>query len=251
MHTQTRKMAPWGLALCIVTVVSLTACGSSASNNTPTPGVEAVFTAAFGTFEAQQATALALTPPTAVPSPTLFPTLPPPPTLATFPAAIPTTGGGSTANGCNNAAYVADVTIPDGTVIKPGASFTKTWTLLNTGSCPWTTAYKIAYFSGDSMGGSAAAVPASVAPGGQANMSVSLTAPSTSGSYTGYWRMQNDLGQGFGGSVYVQISVSGTAGPTNTAGPSPTASATLSSADLTATASAAPTSGGAACHDLR
>ncbi len=201
MHTKTGKMAPWGLALCILTVVSLTACGSSASDSTPTLTVNEVFTAAFGTFEAQQATALALTPPTAVASPTLFPTLPPPPTFATIPAAIPTVSGGSTANGCNNSAYVADVTIPDGTAIKPGASFAKTWTLLNTGSCPWSTSYKLAYFSGEGMSGSAAAVPASVSPGSQVNMTVNLLAPTTTGNYTGYWRMQNDLGQGFGGTV--------------------------------------------------
>ena len=87
------------------------------------------------------------------------------------------------------------------------------------------------------MSGSAAAVPSTVNAGSQVNMMVHLVAPSKAGSYTGYWRMQTDQGTGFGGSVYVQITVSGTAGPTSTSGP------TLSPDDLTGTASAIPTAG--------
>jgi len=137
-----------------------------------------------------------------------------------------------------------DVTVPDGTAFKPGASFNKTWTLLNTGSCAWNTSYKLAYFSGDGMSGSATTVPATVASGGQVNITVGMVAPSSTGSYTGYWRMQNDKGVSFGGSVYVMITVSGTASASATSGPSPTPTNTLTSADKTATAAAAPTPGG-------
>lgn len=34
-------------------------------------------------------------------------------------------------------AFVDDVTIPDGTVVAPGARFTKTWALQNVGTVPW------------------------------------------------------------------------------------------------------------------
>ena len=43
----------------------------------------------------------------------------------------------SYAGGCDNSAYVSDVTIPDGTEVAPGEAFTKTWALVNTGNCTW------------------------------------------------------------------------------------------------------------------
>ena len=45
-----------------------------------------------------------------------------------------------------------DVTIPDDTVIPAGQSFVKTWKLVNTGTCTWTTAYSATFFYGDRMG---------------------------------------------------------------------------------------------------
>jgi hypothetical protein len=51
------------------------------------------------------------------------------------PAQIPT----STPEGCTDiAAFVADVTIPDNTVMAPNQPFTKTWRLRNDGTCTWT-----------------------------------------------------------------------------------------------------------------
>ena len=239
MRTRNARIGPWSLVLSVLLVVSLTACGSAAANATPTLGVEAVFTMAFQTFTANQATQLALTPPTATPSPSPFPTLPPPPTLATVAFAFPTAGGGgSTASGCDNGGYVADVTIPDNTVISQGKSFDKTWTIGNTGSCAWNTGYKLVFVSGEQMGGAATSVPVTVPSGSQVNITVHLVAPTTNGTYTGTWRMQNDKGVFFGGQVTVVIKVGGSSGPTATSGP------TLSPSDLTGTASAAPTSGG-------
>jgi len=240
MRTRNGRISPWGLILCVLTTVSLTACGAAKSDATPTLSVEQIFTAAYVTLQAQQATVLASTPPTGTPSPSPSPTLPPPSPLATIPLLGPTlsTGGGG-AVGCDNAAYVADVTIPDGTTIAAGKSFDKTWTLQNTGSCAWNTSYKLAFFGGEGMGGSAASVPTTVSSGGQVNITVKLTAPSSTGSYTGSWRMQNDKGAGFGGSVTVVIKVGSGGGP----GPTATKGPTLSPADLTGTASAIPTAG--------
>ena len=92
----------------------------------------------------------------------------------------------------------------------PGATFVKTWALQNTGSCTWDTSYKLVFISGDQMGGASTNLTASVAPSQQVHVSVSLTAPSTAGTYTGYWRLADDQGNGFGGSVTVVIVVSGT-----------------------------------------
>lgn len=118
---------------------------------------------------------------------------------------------------CDNAAYVSDVTIPDGTEITAGESFTKTWAILNTGTCTWTTAYVLTFYSGEDMDGSAPALTAAVAPNETVYISVELTAPSTIGSYTGFWRLANASGTGFGATVYVMITVgNATATPTLT-----------------------------------
>jgi hypothetical protein len=124
----------------------------------------------------------------------------------------------STVNTCNNSSYVSDVTIPDNTVIAPGASFVKTWALQNTGTCAWDTSYKMIFVSGNLMGGASTNIPQSVAPSQQVQVSVSLTAPVTAGTYTGYWRLADGQGQGFGGAVTVVIvvSTSTTVTPTGT-----------------------------------
>ena len=62
----------WIMALAVILIAS--ACGSAA-NATPTVSIVAIFTAAYQTFSAQEATQLALTPPTETPLPTLPPTL--------------------------------------------------------------------------------------------------------------------------------------------------------------------------------
>jgi len=52
---------------------------------------------------------------------------------------------------CNWVEFVKDVSIPDGTKIAGGTSFTKTWRLRNAGSCTWTTEYDLAFVKGDQM----------------------------------------------------------------------------------------------------
>lgn len=220
MRTTYHKTRRWLWTLFALLPLLLTACGSANANATPTMSVDDIFTLAAQTITAEQATQLALTPPTSTPSPTLVPTLAPPPSpVATFSFAtpVPITGGG----GCDSAVYVSDVTIPDGTTIAPGQTFVKKWSLLNNGTCTWSTSYGLAFSSGDLMGGTTSPVTVPVAPGSQSVMAVNLTAPTTNGTYTGTWRMQNASGQAFGNFITVVIKVG--AGSTSTAGPSPTA----------------------------
>jgi hypothetical protein len=112
------------------------------------------------------------------------------------------------------------VTIPDGTVIAPGAAFTKTWRLQNAGTSTWSTSYSLAFVSGEQMGTiTSVPVAQSVAPGAQIDISVNMVAPANSGSYQGYWKMKNASGQFFNDSVYVLITVGNTGvTPTVTAG---------------------------------
>ena len=100
---------------------------------------------------------------------------------------------------CDRAQFVVDVNIPDGTVLAPGASFTKTWRLKNVGSCEWTTSYQLVFSSGEQMGAvSSAAFPQKVAKGQTVDISINMTAPSAAGSHRSYWIFKNANGSLFG-----------------------------------------------------
>jgi hypothetical protein len=91
-------------------------------------------------------------------------------------------------------------TIPDGTAMVPGQSFTKTWTLKNTGTCTWTASYALVFVSGDAMSGPAAQqiTTGTVAPGQSIQVSVDLHAPSTDGTFRGDFKLRNAAGVLFG-----------------------------------------------------
>jgi hypothetical protein len=121
--------------------------------------------------------------------------------------------------------------------MSPGKTFTKTWELMNKGTCTWSTSYKLVFINGEAMGGTSVPVPIAVPSGQLTQISVSLTAPSTAGDFKGTWQLQSDKGQAFGAQVFVLIKVSGGgSGSTNTPGaatdtpstpPAPTATPTL------------------------
>jgi hypothetical protein len=119
----------------------------------------------------------------------------------------------STSAPCNRATFIDDVTIPDGTEMNPGETFTKTWKLKNIGSCTWNSNYKLVFDHGDAMGASAIVnfPSGSVAPNQQVNLSVSFTAPSSSGDYRSDWKLRSDTGEVFGlstgGTFYTEITV--------------------------------------------
>jgi hypothetical protein len=100
---------------------------------------------------------------------------------------------------CDVAQFIADVTIPDGTSLAPGATYLKTWRLKNIGSCTWSTAYSAVFTGGDQMGAPAVVnLPSSVAPGATVDISVNITAPSAPGHYRGNWKLRNASGSLFG-----------------------------------------------------
>lgn len=116
----------------------------------------------------------------------------------------------------NEADFVADVTIPDGTAVPARSSFEKTWRLRNTGSCTWTAAYDLI-----------PAAPSSiqvewenkrpfsvVAPGEEVDITLNLVAPALTGNYTADWQLHtpydlqsNNFPAPFGPRIYTEITV--------------------------------------------
>lgn len=108
---------------------------------------------------------------------------------------------------CNNLAFLTDVTIFDGTAMTPGQEFVKTWKVKNIGSCTWTTGYSLNYAYGEKMGGQTTALTAEVLPNTEVDISVTLTAPTKAGTYSGYWRLNSNNGYPFGTFLTVVIIV--------------------------------------------
>lgn len=100
---------------------------------------------------------------------------------------------------CNSAGFVKDVSIPDNTEFAAGAKFTKTWRLVNSGTCTWTTDYDIVFSEGSAMNAPAAvAFKSNVRPGETVDISVDLVAPSSGGTYKGIWLLRDDNDKLFG-----------------------------------------------------
>jgi len=101
-------------------------------------------------------------------------------------------------SGCTNIGEFVSETIPDGTIYKKGAEFTKTWIVKNAGTCTWNSNYHLVYEDGDSMSGSKnASLGQNVEPGEEIEISLDLTAPYSNGRYKGYWQLQSDEGEDF------------------------------------------------------
>ncbi len=159
--------------------------------------------------------------PTNTPAPTDTP-LPPTPTGTPIPTdtPIPTNTPTPTPTCADDAAFVSDVTVPDGTVSEPGEQIDKVWRLRNDGTCPWGEGYTLAFVSGDQMGAPSTQPVPAAAPGQTADVQVTMYAPQQDGTYKGFWQMQNPSGQLFGQTVVVVIVVQ-TPTPTATLTPTP------------------------------
>ncbi len=147
----------------------------------------------------------------------------------------------------DNARFARDLSVPDCTIIAPGAVFTKTWEIRNTGTTTWDSRYHWHFEAGAALGPTrAVAAPSAVAPGATAVFSVRMAAPSRPHAYIGYWQMTGPTGAVFGAQSWVNIRVG--AAPAATATP-PTGATPAATATPSATATPAPSpipNGGAA-----
>jgi hypothetical protein len=100
---------------------------------------------------------------------------------------------------CEQAEFVSDVTVPDGSEFAPGQTFIKTWRLKNIGSCTWTTSYRVVFDSGNVLGAPPSFnLPVNVPPDGLVDISVNMKAPEQPREYESYWKLQNPQGVVFG-----------------------------------------------------
>jgi hypothetical protein len=118
----------------------------------------------------------------------------------------------------DDAAFIEDLTIPDGSQVLPGQALDKRWSISNSGSCDWGPDYRLVQVGTSEIEGpgEVALFPASA--GSTAVWEVALVAPSTPGEYLGRWQARAPDGSLFGDEVFVLIVV---------AEPEPTATPTV------------------------
>jgi uncharacterized protein YraI len=107
----------------------------------------------------------------------------------------------ATSTACTNAAtFVADVTVPDNSQVVAGATFVKTWRIKNNGTCTWDGRYHLVHAGGPVLGAvvETLQMPAAVAPGQTVDLSLTMLAPVTPGSYQSDWKLQTPQGSFFG-----------------------------------------------------
>jgi hypothetical protein len=198
-------MKPKHISLIILLALLFAACAPKATPM-PTPDIGAIQTAAAQTVIAEiSATAAAAASLTPLASPTsAAPTV----TMTMTVAPLTTPGITGTPLGlCDDAVWVADVTVPDGEQMTPGQEFLKTWKIRNTGACTWGAGYAVVYAYGEKMNGTPAAISVPVTPNQEVEVSVQFKAPTKVGEYASTWRMVNALGSAFGQFFYVKIIV--------------------------------------------
>ena len=194
------------IILSSVLVISLViaSCGPKVEP-TPTTDPNMIMTLVALTVQAD-VTRIALLTPSA--------TLPPPPTATLPPVPTPALPTGQPnqaplpASSPDNAAWIADVTVPDGTVFWKNQTFTKTWKIMNTGTTTWDSTYKLVYIDGPILGEVlVVSIVDLVKPNDQIELSVPMKTPAELGTVINYWRMMNGKGQFFGDALYVQFVV--------------------------------------------
>jgi hypothetical protein len=194
------KMSKRILGFTLIALAVLLA-GCNLPQTSPTPnGASVAFTQSAQTVEARLTelasfnTPAATFPPTQIQMATGTPinASTSTPALATVKPSTPTPL-------CDIGAFVADVTVPDGTKFNPNTPFIKTWRLKNVGTCTWTTSYAAVFDSGSQMGApSAQNLTQNVPPGSTVDISINMTAPATNGSYQSNWKLRNASGVIFG-----------------------------------------------------
>jgi len=147
--------------------------------------------------------------PTDTPEPTASFTASPSATATTSPTLTSTATPSVEPTPCkDHSSYVADVTIPDDSLVKAGERFEKTWRVKNSGTCTWQSGYRLVFSGGERMGAAESQPLPHVIAGAEAEVTVPMIAPEVEGGYRGEWQMENAAGERFGQKLTVVLRVS-------------------------------------------
>lgn len=141
-------------------------------------------------------------PPTSAPRLTLpTPPISSPKATSTLPAGMPTPV-------CwNNLTFLDDLTLPDYTSVAPGSRLDKQWLVQNSGSCDWSSAYRLRFIGGYPLGATEEQTLIPARAGTEAVIRIRFTAPAEAGEYTSLWQAYDPSGVAFGEAFLMKIIV--------------------------------------------
>jgi hypothetical protein len=111
------------------------------------------------------------------------------------------------ANCQNILKFEEDLTIPDGTEVRPGQRITKRWLTKNQGSCNWDQAYSLQLISGLALGAETNQQLYPARQNSQVILEIVFSAPENPGRYNTWWQAYDPDGNRFGDPIYMEIAV--------------------------------------------
>ncbi len=126
---------------------------------------------------------------------------------------------------CTLAVSFVSETVPDNTTMIAGQTFDKTWTVRNAGTCAWGRGIVLRSQGGERFGVTEQVQAPYAEPGESVALTLSMTAPTTPGTYRSDWRLCAEGDECFGTTFWAQILVVA-ASPTPSVTPLPTPSST-------------------------
>ncbi len=105
------------------------------------------------------------------------------------------------------ATFVADSTIPPGTVLPPGAQMDKVWRVRNSGTCAWGVGYDLVLVDGPDLGARTSVPVPPTAAGEATGLGIAFQAPAATGEYRSTWRLRSPDGEFFGPGLALTVRV--------------------------------------------
>ena len=192
------------LSIVIILIVGVLLFSYRTNSTAPTDtvDVDTLRTEAVETY-ASSLTETLVAVPTTSPTPIIIV-----PTTVTPPAITATLETPAAADPCYSLIWLKDVTIPDGTQLKPNEVFIKTWLVQNNGGCAWPPGFTFSHVGGDLMRGQTVTLDEPIPVGAKREISVKLVVPSDqNGLIQSSWRMADADGNYFGDTLSVNILV--------------------------------------------
>ena len=105
----------------------------------------------------------------------------------------------------NNLLFLADLSIPDGTLVTPGERLDKRWQVRNGGSCNWVADYQVRLIAGPGMGVPVRQALYPALSGTDAVIRMIFTAPDEPGAYRSAWQAYDPNGEIFGDPFFIDV----------------------------------------------
>jgi len=107
----------------------------------------------------------------------------------------------------NNLLFVEDLSVPDGTLVSPGALIDKQWSVENNGSCNWDSHFILKLIAGPDMGAQIRQALYPARSGTRATIRMLFTAPQEPGTYRSAWQAFSPDELAFGDPIFIEVVV--------------------------------------------